>query len=166
MTSFRSLFLLPVLLLFFTLPAAALEYGDIAPQFELPNLAGKTVSLAQYKGRIIVLKLATTWCPTCKQQTEEIGKLIDFLDDNDVVVLDVFLQDSESMVRDYLAGKTLPKNFEPLIDDGRVRKAYNVYLIPRLLVIDPTLKVRRDGSLIMARELKMMINGIRGDKAD
>ncbi|TYO97704.1 peroxiredoxin [Geothermobacter ehrlichii] len=166
MTSFRTLLLLSVLLLVFSLPAAALEKGDIAPDFELPNLSGKLVRLAQYRGRIVVLKLATTWCPTCRQQMEEIGKLADFLDDSDVVVLDVFLQDNESMVRDYLAGKALPKNFVPLLDDGQVRKAYNVYLIPRLLVIGPEFKIRRDGSLIMARELKKMINAIRQEKSD
>jgi len=142
------------------LPAAALEYGDTAPDFSLPNLKGEMVSLSQYKGRTIVLKLATTWCPTCKQQMEEIAKVADFLDEKDVVVLDVFLQDTRAMVDDYLAGKKHPKNFVPLLDDGQARKAYNVYLIPRLVVIDPEFKVRRDGSLLTAKDLMLMINGI------
>lgn len=147
------------------LPAVALEYGDTAPDFSLPGLNGETVTLSQYKGKIIILKLATTWCPTCKQQMEEIGKITDFLDEKNVVVLDVFLQDTRAMVDDYLAGKKHPKNFVPLLDDGQVRKAYNVYLIPRLVVIDPDLKVRRDGSLIMSKDLMLMINGIGQAKA-
>lgn len=162
MKSFRSLTaLLALLFMVLAVPAAALEYGDAAPDFELLNLSGETVKLSQYKGKIVVLKLATTWCPTCKQQMEEIGKLSDFLNDNDIVVLDVFLQDTKAMVEEYLTGKAKPTNFTPLLDDGQVRKAYNVYLIPRLLVIDPDFKVRRDGSLITAKDLKMMINGIQ-----
>jgi peroxiredoxin len=166
MKSFRyPILLLALLFLALTVPAAALEYGDTAPDFELLSLTGDTVKLSQYEGKIVVLKLATTWCPTCKQQMEEIGKLAEFLNNNEIVVLDVFLQDTKAMVDEYLSGKALPKNFTALLDDGQVRKAYNVYLIPRLLVIGPDLKVRRDGSLITVDDLKMMINGIQQGSA-
>lgn len=133
--------------------AVAIEVGATAPDFKLPNLEGKQVSLSDYKGQIILLKLATTWCPTCKQQSQEIQSASSFLRDNNVAVIEVFLQDSEKMVREYLKGEKHEMPFAALLDDGRALKAYNVYLIPRLVIIDQDFKVRRDGSLLSDREL-------------
>jgi len=152
--------LFPLLLLALLLPVPAqalLDYGEAAPDFEAKSLAGDVVHLSDFKGRGVLLKLATTWCPTCKQQMQEIAAVKDFLDDNNVVVLEVFLQDTEEMIKAYLDGKSHPKNYIPVLDDGQARNAYNVYLIPRVLIIDGDMKVRRDGSLMSASDLKQMI---------
>jgi peroxiredoxin len=155
---------LPLLILLslflFTVNAAAIELGATAPDFKLPTLDGKQVSLSDYKGQVIVLKLATTWCPTCKQQSQEIQSANNFLRNNNVAVVEVFLQDSEKMVREYLKGERYDMPFAALLDDGRALKAYNVYLIPRVLIIDQDFKVRRDGSLLSDRELIVEIEKI------
>jgi peroxiredoxin len=140
-------------LLFIASTAVAIEVGATAPDFKLPNLDGKEVSLSDFKGKVIILKLATTWCPTCKQQSQEIQSANNFLRDNNVAVIEVFLQDSEKMVREYLKGEKYEMPFAALLDDGRALKAYNVYLIPRVVIIDQDFKVRRDGSLLSDREL-------------
>ena len=153
----KKILVLPLFLLFAFLllagSAAAIEVGASAPDFKLPTLDGKQVSLSDYKGQIIILKLATTWCPTCKQQTEEIQGAANFLRSHNVSFVEVFLQDSEKMVREYLKGEKLPMPHVALIDDGQALKAYSVYLIPRVLIIDQDFKVRRDGSLISEREM-------------
>ncbi|MFA5516411.1 MAG: TlpA disulfide reductase family protein [Desulfuromonadales bacterium] len=154
MKTSRSLIIHLLFLVAFALPAAALEIGQTAPGLSLPSLAGATVDISGFKGRIVVLKLATTWCPTCTQQTEEIDRIKDYLQENDVAVVEVFIQDSEKMVRDYFAGRDLSADRIVLLDDGSAVKSYNVYLIPRVLLIDREFKVRRDGSLIGAEELK------------
>ena len=40
-------------------PAVALKVGDVAPAFSLPGTDGKTHTLAQYKGKAVVL----AWFP-------------------------------------------------------------------------------------------------------
>jgi peroxiredoxin len=156
--------LIPLLItLLFLGPAAAVETGALAPDFELETLEGKKVRLSDYKGQVILLKLATTWCPTCKQQTEEIKDAGKFLAGKSVAVVEVFLQDSEKMVREYLEGETFEMPFVALMDDGSALKAYNVYLIPRVLLIDRDFKIRRDGSLIPARELIREVEKIVGE---
>lgn len=149
-------------LLFALLPlgTAAMEVGEVAPDFELKALDGKEVRLSDYRGQAILLKLATTWCPTCKQQTQEIKDVEDFLAENDVAVVEVFLQDSEKMVRQFLAGEEFAMPFVALLDDGSALKSYNVYLIPRVLVIDREFKIRRDGSLISSRDLIKAIEAL------
>ncbi|PLX81451.1 MAG: hypothetical protein C0616_03895 [Desulfuromonas sp.] len=142
----------------------ALDYGDAAPGFSLDGPDGKTVSLSDFKGKVVILKLATTWCPTCKQQSAEIEALVPFLNENQVTVIDVFLQDTQEMVDEYLAEKTVPENYISLLDDGPARTAYNVYLIPRLLIIDREQKVRRDGSLLEKESLKTLLEAALGPK--
>ncbi len=147
-----------------TITASAIEIGATAPDFELPTLDSKQVHLSSYKGQVIILKLATTWCPTCKQQNEEIESAGNFLRDNNVAVVEVFLQDSDKMVREYLQGEKYAMPHVALLDNGSALKAYNVYLIPRTLIIDKDFKVRRDGSLMTARELIVEVEKIVGKK--
>ncbi len=154
----RSLVLLALAALFLSAGSAlALEVGDTPPDFTLPTLDGTKVTLSDYKGRIILLKLATTWCPTCKQQTETFLANDKLLQDKDVVVLEVFVQDSEKMVRDYLKDKTFNMTFAALMDDGQVYRGYNVYLIPRVLLIDRDFKVLRDGGQLFGDDLRRLI---------
>lgn len=144
--------ILAVPFLFFIL--AEIVSAAPAIDFELPTLDETTVHLSDFRGKIIILKLATTWCPTCTQQTDEIVNFSQFFSDQEIVVVDVFLQDSEAMVRDYLKGKDLPFRYMALMDDGRVRNSYNVFMIPRLLLIDREFEVRRDGNFISSKDLQ------------
>lgn len=148
------------LLLLLPLTVSALDVGTVAPDFELPTLDGKLVRLADYKGQIILLKLATTWCPSCQEQSREIKEAEAALHDRKVVLIEVFLQESAETVRGYLgqASQTLPT--VALLDDDRVRRSYNVYTIPRLLILDRELRVRRDGGVLSAAEMLKLVKTI------
>jgi len=39
-----------------------------APDFALRDAAGKTVTLKQYKGKVVLLDFWATWCTGCKQE--------------------------------------------------------------------------------------------------
>ena len=158
-------FLLFLILLVLTAhPAAAyLQKGEAAPDFELIDATGKTVRLSDYRGQVVVLKLATTWCPTCKQQSDEIESVAGELNAGKVVVIDVFLQDTQEMVHDYLPKQNPVEHFVALLDDGQAREAYNVYLIPRLLLIDRQQKIQRDGGLMTASDLKERVQRLLDD---
>ena len=138
MKFYKHAFTLLLLFVFCLAPvvAVAIETGTQAPDFKLKSLQGEDVSLSDFKGRLVLLKLATTWCPTCKQLSAEIEKVGEFLKEQDVVVLEVFVQDSAEMVKKYLGDTEPPMTFRALLDDGQVYDAYSVYLIPRLLVVD------------------------------
>jgi hypothetical protein len=56
------------------------------------------------------------------------------------------------MVRDYFKDQESLAQ-AVILDDGTALKAYNVYLIPRVILIDQAFKIRRDGSLIPAKDL-------------
>jgi len=156
------LLLLAALLLLLPVLAGAVEVGKPAPGFTLKTLDGQSVSLADFKGKVVLLKLATTWCPSCGQLSKELAALGDFLKEKDVVLLDVFLQDTPEMIARYLEGKSFPMTHRILIDDDmQVYRDYSIYLIPRLLVVDRTQKVRYDNgataTVLPAAEIRKLI---------
>ncbi len=151
-----------LLVVFFCLApvvAIAVETNMQAPDFTLRSVRGEQVSLSDFKGQLVLLKLATTWCPTCKELDAEIEKVGEFLQEKKVVVLEVFVQDSQSTVEEYLSNTRLPMIFHALLDDGQAYEAYSVYLIPRLLIIDAEQIVRFDsgGRIVLADGIAAMV---------
>jgi len=62
-------------------------------EYSLPDLDGKMHSLADYKGKWVIVNYWATWCPPCQ---EEIPDLVNFHDkhkDTDAVVLGINLED-------------------------------------------------------------------------
>jgi peroxiredoxin len=159
--SIKGLLCVLLLTLFCLAPmgALAVEKGETAPDFKLPSMTGEDVSLSEFKGRMVLLKLATTWCPTCKVLSAEIKKIGDFLKEQDVVVLEVFVQDSKQTIKKYLGKHNPPMTFHALLDDGQAYEAYNVYLIPRFLLIDEEQVVRFDssGQIVKADDIRSMV---------
>ena len=138
-------------------PVSAVETGTEPPDFELADLDGKSVRLADFRGQTIILKLATTWCPSCKQQLKEFAKIEQFLTDNSVTLIEVYVDEPEDIVREYLQHRDLKLPHTTLIDDGQVARAYRLYTIPRVLLIDSDFKVQRDRGLIVASDLQKML---------
>ena len=167
--SFKLLLCVVLLALFCLVPIAALAVatGETAPDFKLQDMTGEDVSLSDFKGRLVLLKLATTWCSTCKQLSAEIKKIGEFLKEQDVVILEVFVQDSEKTIKKYLGDHQPPMTFHALLDDGQAYKAYNVYLIPRFLLIDEEQVVRFDssGRNVMADDIRSMVLEYRRSSA-
>jgi peroxiredoxin len=131
----------------------AVEIGAAPPDIQLKDVAGQDFRLSDHRGELIILKLATTWCPTCRQQSAEFHEMAAFLKEKNIRIVEVFLQDSEKMVRDYLASEQFESPFNAMIDDGQALKAYNVYLIPRVLLIDRDFRVLRDGNILTAEQI-------------
>ena len=136
---------------------SAVETGSEPPDFKLATLDGKMVRLADFRGQTIILKLATTWCPSCKQQLKELAKLETFLIDNKIALIEVYVDEPEETVREYLQQRKFPIPHTALIDDGQVARAYRLYTIPRVLLIDRDFKVQRDRGLIVASDLQKML---------
>ncbi len=146
--------------------AKAIGKGEPAPSFTLKDVNGQKVSLEDFKGRVVLLKIGTTWCPTCKELYTEIGKLGDYLKERNVAFIDVFVQDTPAMVEKYLGDTQHPMTFHALLDDGQAYRGYGVYLIPRLLVIDAEQVVRFDngGSDVSSETIVKLVDALQPKK--
>jgi thiol-disulfide isomerase/thioredoxin len=106
------------------------DVGDPAPSFELQDMAGKTVRLSAFQGKIVILNFWATWCVPCRKEVPlflEMEKKyrghglavigIDMLDvDNDTVAKFVHEQNidypiliaTDDVSRDYVSDGKLP----------------------------------------------------------
>lgn len=162
-TAVTRIFLLLLLaLLTAPLGAWALGSGATAPPFTLSTPDGSKVSLADFKGRVVVLKIGTTWCPGCRDQSQELLKADDFLQQQGVVLIDVFVDDPAKTVKEYQKEHPMKTPVTVLLGNDRFIRDYGVYLIPRLLIVGPDQKIVTDSGGLTANELKARLMQMSG----
>ena len=109
--------------------------GTKAPPFTLKDTQGRTVSLAAYKGRVVVLDFWATWCNPCRIEMPRVEKLHQELKSKGLVVLGVNVAESPDLVKRFLS-KT-PYSFRILLDrTGEIGAKYKADAIPTLAVVD------------------------------
>ncbi|GEA16252.1 MAG: cytochrome c biosis protein CcmG, thiol:disulfide interchange protein DsbE [Moorella sp. (in: firmicutes)] len=116
----------------------------LAPAFTLPTLDGGQVSLASFKGQVVVLNFWATWCPYCVAEMEELDKAAGRLADQGVKVLavNIMQRETEAGIRAFLGNKE--HNYLVLLDhDSRVARSYGVAGIPTTFIIDRQGQIRR-----------------------
>ncbi len=137
---------LAVPLLALTLPgpalgasAMAVKEGQKAPDFSLAALDGKTYTLSDYQGRMVVmLEFWATWCGVCKSEMPELVRDYNDLHPLGFEIFGVTLQTGEvAEVRDIAEKAKLPY---PVLLDESLTVATKLYKlagpIPLKVVID------------------------------
>jgi peroxiredoxin len=115
--------------------------GQSAPVFSLHDDNGATVSLAQYRGKIVVMNLWASWCPPCRAEMPDLQSVAREFAPRGVVVIGV--NEGESPRRASAFADSLNITFPIWIDDaqqyGRVYAA---------LGLPTTILVGRDGNVL------------------
>jgi peroxiredoxin len=106
-----------------------------APAFTLKDEKGENISLADYKGRVVLLNFWATWCVPCRTEMPDMVKLYDKFKDRGFVILAVDQQEDAQRVAKFKA--ELGINFPTAVDEtGRVGLRYGVRALPTTYVID------------------------------
>ena len=154
----RSMFFLVMML--GTANASNNEFGNVeigaeAPAFSLPNLAGETVSLADQRGKVVVLEWFNPGCPFVVHAHEKGGALETMAarwSEKDVVWLAINSgapgkQGAGVETNRSAKNKWSMKHAVLLDESGKVGRAYAAKTTPQMVVIDPEGKQVYNGAL-------------------
>lgn len=119
--------------------APALAAGLPAPAFTLTDQAGKRVSLADLRGKVVYLDFWGTWCAPCMvEMTEHSHALKKKFEGRDVAFVYISVNDAEAKWQKVLADKQLvsPNSVHLRSPDNEVSTAYQVPGYPTYWLID------------------------------
>jgi peroxiredoxin len=116
---------------------APVDRGARAPAFALPRLAGgEPVSIADLRGRVVLVNFWATWCKPCEQEMPAMERLYQALRDEGFELLAISVDTDVDAVRRFR--ERLGLSFPILLDsDQRVAHAYMTFRFPESLLIGP-----------------------------
>jgi peroxiredoxin len=113
-----------------------------APSFAIKTLDGKTVRLADTKGRIVLVDFWATWCAPCKVSFPALDALATSLKDRGVEVLAVSVDANRKNLNEFIAAQPI-KTMRILLDpDMTAADAFEVAALPTSFIIDRQGRIR------------------------
>ncbi|MEH6517975.1 MAG: TlpA disulfide reductase family protein [Halioglobus sp.] len=129
----RFLLLLTLSISFLSIPT--LVSAEAAPDFTLSDVNGNRVSLADYKGRPLILHFWATWCPYCKKLQPGLERLSVEFENQGLALLGVSFREDEG-VNPQAALTERGHSFKTLVKGIEVARLYGVKGTPTTLFID------------------------------
>jgi thiol-disulfide isomerase/thioredoxin len=141
-----------------------LETGSIAPEIKGITIAGDTIHLSDFRGKVVYIDVWATWCPPCITEFQAMLQLEKELGNNEDLLF-LYISIDEDMDKWNKFIKT--QNFGGLqINSSRstLQKDYLVASIPRYFIIDKQGKIvnanaSKPSSEKIKEEILMVVRG-------
>jgi len=111
---------------------------DGAPKagaFNLEAINGKSVSLADYKGKFVLLNFWATWCAPCRKEMPAMSNLHNEFGGESLEVIGVHVGPSLAGVKKFL--EAVPVSFTILMDKDMSLASWGVQGLPTTYLINP-----------------------------
>ena len=133
----------PVLLagsMLLSLPAAAFELNQPAPDFTLKSMDGENIKLSEMAGNVVLINFWASWCGPCREEMPLLNNLHNKYEPLGFAVFGVNVEEDIGQAKAFL--RDFPVDFPVLLDNtNRVSKQYEVIAMPTTIMVD------RDGNL-------------------
>lgn len=121
----------------------------IAPFFSLKDSAGQTISLSDFKGKVVLVDFWASWCAPCIKELPDIRSLKAKYADLTIVAISIDRKKTDWEA----AEKKFKMPWVSLLDDdNKLKNLYEVAAIPRLVVIDRNGKISGVSPDVIAAE--------------
>jgi len=127
----------------------AVQVGQIAPEFSIPSIDGKTIKLTDYRGKYVLLDFWASWCGPCREENPNVVKAYQTYRNRNFTVLGISLDKDKNAWAQAIKQDNLIWDQTGELSDfaGATVKLYQVEAIPSSFLLDPQGK-------IIARDLR------------
>jgi len=146
------------LLISITSAMAQVKPGDQAPDIKLKNPEGKTISLSQFKGKVVLVDFWASWCAPCRKANPGLVSLYTELHPSGLEMISVSLDTKkEYWLKAIKADKLTWTQLSDLKGwDAKPALDYGVEALPSSFLLDKNGKVIALN--LEGAELKQMVN--------
>ncbi len=118
--------------------------------FTFQDIHGKSVTLSEYKGKVILLDFWATWCPPCRKEIPGFIEMYNTYKSRGLVVIGVSMDDAEDISDVKRFAGQIKMNYPILLGAGReedLKPAFGELPLPMSFVIarDGRICARHDG---------------------
>ncbi|UCJ06610.1 TlpA family protein disulfide reductase [Chitinophaga pendula] len=124
--------------------------GATAPDFSMPDVNGKQVSLSSLRGQYVLLDFWASWCPNCRREHPNVINLYNKYKNKNFTVLGVSLDEHKEKWLQAIARDRLPWTQVSNLQGwtGRIQQdIYQLNVLPTNFLLDPA-------GRIIARDLR------------
>ena len=123
-----------------TLNDHIIRVGDTAPDFKVMTETGRTITPANFGGKLLVLNFWASWCQPCLQEVPSLEVFSRQFASEGVVVLGVSVDKNENLYHQFL--KQFPVTFQVARDPSwDIAANYGTFQLPETYIIDSSGKV-------------------------
>lgn len=123
-----------------SVPAFAVEKGDIAPDFTFPSLLESNfVTLSDYRGKVVFLDFWSAWCAPCRDSLPLLAKMRNSFSSEqfELVSIDVDVEPKDAVKFLHDVASSVPVNYPLAMDPGAISaNLYRYKTIPASYLID------------------------------
>ncbi len=120
-----------------------LRVGAEFPDFQAKDINGKTLSLDQFKNKIVLIDFWATWCPPCVEEIPNIIKTYKKYHDKGFEIIGISLDQNKNRFLKFIKdnGMTWRQYFDGKRGQNELARKYSVDSIPTTFLLDTNGKI-------------------------